>query len=216
MIRRTKQLTPEEYTFYTKIESELKVVFDVGATNSFFNQLNCGVHFFEPQSTRFNELVQITKKNDRYFYNQVGCGDKNTSVKIFNDISSTQWRDVPKQFGIKNKSNVEVIELIRLEDYIGEIGIDEISLLKLDIEGAEYSALLGMGDKLSMCKYITFEYGWDIADVFNFRIQDILDLLTDFDIYKMTANGLGPVNVAEIDRRIRPNNNNLVAIRKDG
>jgi FkbM family methyltransferase len=216
MIRQTKQLTSEEYTFYTKIESELKVVFDVGATNSFFNELDCEVHFFEPQLTRYNELVGMTKENDRYFHNQLGCGDTNGSIEIFNDLSSTQWRDVPKQFGVKNKSNVEIIEIIRLDSYLGTLRqVPEISLLKLDIEGAEYSALLGMGNLLNKCKYITFEYGWDTSEVFNFKLQDILDLLNDFDTFKMTINGLTPVNVEAMEKRIRPNANNLVAIRKD-
>jgi FkbM family methyltransferase len=216
MIRNTKQLTQEERAFYTKIESELNLVFDVGAMNSFFNQLNCEVHFFEPQLARFKELVQITKQNHKYYFQQIGCGNETTEVKIFNDLSSTEWRDTPTKFGVKNKLNVETIRLIRLDEYINTLKQTpkEISLLKLDIEGAEYSALLGMGDMLNLCKYITFEYAWDTSEPFNFKLQDIIDLLCGFDIFKMVGAGLTPINILEIENKVRPNNNNLVAIRR--
>lgn len=215
MIRDTKELTMAEKAVYTKIESELKVVFDVGAANSFLNKLDCEVHFFEPMENRFTELVNMTPPNDKYTYNMSGCGSKNTTMDLYGAIGSTEWRELPPRFGVKEDSPVERIKIVRLDDYITEKGIEEISLLKLDIEGAEYEALLGMGDHLTKCKYITFEYGWDMSESFGFKLRDILDLLTDFDVFQM--NDPQPINnnmIKAMEAKVVPNLNYLIAIRK--
>lgn len=62
------------------------------------------------------------------------------------------------------------IELLTLDDIID--GIDEVAVLKIDIEGAEYSLIEGASrDAISRCRFITMEFhrpdqaeacGWDV------------------------------------------------------
>jgi hypothetical protein len=53
----------------------------------------------------------------------------------------------------------ETIQIRRLEDVLREAEIDEVQLWKLDVEGAEYEALVGAGDYLSSqkIKHLYFE-----------------------------------------------------------
>jgi FkbM family methyltransferase len=53
----------------------------------------------------------------------------------------------------------ETIRIRRLEDVLREAEIDEVQLWKLDVEGAEYEALVGAGDYLSSqkIKHLYFE-----------------------------------------------------------
>jgi FkbM family methyltransferase len=65
------------------------------------------------------------------------------------------------------------VNVVRLEDYIE----DTVTLLKLDLQGGEYDALLGLGQKLSMVRYcyIEFSLDWRIVDYFignNFIVFD--------------------------------------------
>jgi hypothetical protein len=53
----------------------------------------------------------------------------------------------------------EAIQIRRLDDVLHETAIDEVQLWKLDVEGAEYEALIGAGDYLRnhRIKHLYFE-----------------------------------------------------------
>ncbi len=54
------------------------------------------------------------------------------------------------------------IELVRGDDFMEQQGIESIDLLKLDLEGAEYDALLGFENALKKGKIrmVQFEFGY--------------------------------------------------------
>jgi FkbM family methyltransferase len=53
----------------------------------------------------------------------------------------------------------EIIQVRRLEDVLSNAEINEVQLWKLDVEGAEYDALVGAGDDLASqrIKHIFFD-----------------------------------------------------------
>lgn len=51
----------------------------------------------------------------------------------------------------------ELVEIIRLDDYMDRSGISSVKLLKLDIQGLELSALKGCGQRLEDIEYIICE-----------------------------------------------------------
>ena len=196
-----------EYEFYKKIEPELDLIIDAGARDSFFLGVNCYVHFFEPDSEEFNSLSKNV--NDKYTFNKLGLGSESKEVTLYNNIGSTYNRfghDVGQQ---------EKIIITRLDSYISENNIKEISLLKIDTEGMEYEILLGMGDYLDICKYIVFEYAWDTAEAAGVKFSDIKNILKNYNLFEMGTNGdLINVNELKITNRVYPNTNNIVAKNK--
>lgn len=65
------------------------------------------------------------------------------------------------------------VNVVRLYDYIE----DTVTLLKLDLQGGEYAALVGLGSKLNMVKYcyVEFSLDWRTVDYFvenNFIVFD--------------------------------------------
>lgn len=198
-----------EYDFYSKIEHELKLIIDVGAAMSFFTNVDCEIHFFEPNTEYFNKLLEFD--NEKYVFNKKGLGSKHEEKILYNDLGSAYYRHVD---GINYDIN-EKIEIIRLDSYISEKNIKDISLLKIDTEGMEYEILSGMGDKLTLCKYIVFEYAWDTAEAAGVNFSDIKLLLNEFDLFEMAEGGeLVEVDEEQITRKIRPNTNNIVAKNK--
>jgi FkbM family methyltransferase len=198
-----------EYNFYSKIEPELKLIIDVGAQNSFFTNVNCEIHFFEPDTVAFNELIKNT--NEKYFFNKKGLGIENQEKILYNDLGSVYHRHVN---GINYDVN-EKIEIIRLDLYITEKNIKNISLLKIDTEGMEYEILSGMGEYLDICKYIVFEYAWDTAEAAGVNFSNIKSLLDGFDLFEMGSGGeLINLDEEKITKRVRPNTNNIVAKNK--
>lgn len=209
-----------EYSFYCKIEPELKIIIDVGAQDSFFIGVDCEIHFFEPDTIAFNKLVykitnnniQNIKNHKNYFYNKVGLGKNTTKKKLYYESGSTNWRNVP--ITLANPDNFEEINIIRLDSYIEEKKIKEISLLKIDVEGMEYDVLLGIGNYINICKYIVFEYSWDTAEANGTNFSDIKNLLKNFELYRIENDGnLGTLYESKIIKRVLPNINNLVAIK---
>jgi hypothetical protein len=72
---------------------------------------------------------------------------------------------------MKNFSTVKKVEAVTLETFIGEHGIDTVTLLKIEAEGAEPEILQGAASVLDRVAYITVdcgpERGFDKQSTFN-------------------------------------------------
>jgi FkbM family methyltransferase len=205
MINKQNNYIGNEYAFYNSILNELKVVIDVGAQSSFFTNLNCEVHYFEPCSKGFKTLPVNKHK---HFANKLGLGKKNSIKKLFNETGSTYYRN-----NAGNHEIYEDIEVITLDSYTEQKNIQQITLLKIDTEGMELEVFLGAKQTLKKTKYIVFEFAWDTAEAANVTFQDIKNVLQDFKIFEINEDGtLRVINETSITARVRPNTNNLVAI----
>ena len=201
-----------EFNFYSNLGPKLNTVIDVGARDSFFTDLECEVHYFEPDSKAFTDLGKKITKNNHYI-NKLGLGMDANNKKLYNESGSTNIR--PSAF--VNYGINEDIKIIRLDSYVLEKNIKQISLLKIDTEGMEYEVLKGLGDYLKICEYIIFEYAWDTAEAAGVDFYDIKNLLTDFDLFEMGIDGeLITLDEQKITAKVRPNTNNIVAKYRNG
>jgi FkbM family methyltransferase len=78
------------------------------------------------------------------------------------------------------------VDVIRLESIIDE----EVTLLKLDLQGGEYDALLGLGEKLASVKFAYIEFSLDWRSIDHLRQQG-------FVIFDSPYTGIPKVSVAE-------------------
>ena len=69
--------------------------------------------------------------------------------------------------------------MILLEDYLIEKNITNIDFLKIDTEGYEYEAILGLRNKLKNVKFIFFEHHYDNMILKNYKFRDIHKVLID-------------------------------------
>lgn len=93
-------------------------------------------------------------------------------------------------FGIDFGKSEEV-QVVTLDSYCGEAGLDFIHLLKMDIEGNEYNALLGARNLLASGRIglIQFEFGGCNIDSRTF-FRDFWNLLHEsYDIYRIMCDG---------------------------
>lgn len=122
----------------------------------------CKIYSFEPVESTFRKLLE--NKNEHYCINPVkkGLFKENCSLEI-NLFKADEHSSLYDIQGLPEKSNQkQTIELVRGDDFMIENNIDSIDFLKLDIEGAEYDALLGFENciKNGKVKAIQFEYGY--------------------------------------------------------
>lgn len=153
---------------------EKTIIFDIGANTGSYtkivksiadsNNIDLEVHLFEPTKSCFNVLKKLFNKQNNIILNNFGLSDKKGERTIYYDfeksgLASLYNRNLDAYSLALN--NQEKIKLDTLNDYIISKRIAHINLIKIDIEGHELSALIGMGRFLSadFVDYIQFEYG---------------------------------------------------------
>ncbi|MGJ3235806.1 FkbM family methyltransferase [Marivirga sp.] len=158
-----------EFTVLKKI-SKLKpaVIIDGGANIGKYtlvcNELmpNTLIYSLEPVKDTFKLLSQNVSTHENIVAVQKGLYKTNTSkeINIFNSNTHSSLVDIQ---GLSYESTQkQTIELTKGDDFLKEHKIDEVDLLKIDVEGAEFDALLGFDEHISngKIKMIQFEYGY--------------------------------------------------------
>lgn len=182
-----------EHTFYINYLRPGMTVFDVGANIgemsllfSRFVSSSGQVHSFEASSSMFKKLstvCQITNR-EQIVLNHKAVADRETILKfhVYDDFhsgwSSLAQRPLEK-YGINVKpTHVEEVEAITIDGYCQQHNIEQIDLIKIDVEGAEYQVLLGARKMLESRKIrcCTFEFGGTTFDMGN-APQEIEDYL---------------------------------------
>jgi len=140
----------EEYeedvlNFLTKNLKEESVFLDIGANIGFYTNLGGAfckkgkVIAFEPISKIFNQNEKSIKNNgfDNVNLIKAACGEKEKEGKIYitnNNVAASSILN-------REKTNkVENIKIIKVDDLVKE----KVDIVKMDIEGYEYYALIGM------------------------------------------------------------------------
>lgn len=145
-----------------------KVIIDGGANIGDYSLLasdlnsECQIYSFEPVSSTFQILNENVKNYKNIHPVRKGFYSENCSKEI-NVFNSNEHASIIEIQGLNYRSNEkQIIELIRGDDFMKNNQIDSIDLLKLDIEGAEYDALLGFENNIrnGKIKAIQFEYGY--------------------------------------------------------
>lgn len=143
----------------TSIKQFLKhdsVFIDIGANIGLYTLFaskiiteNGQIISFEPFSQNFNSLVKNISLNgfSNVCLKKMAIGEKNGVINLYYDENE-------KNFGMVSaisleKGIQEEVKVITLDSYLKNESFDKIDLVKIDIEGFEYSALLGMRNTLA-------------------------------------------------------------------
>lgn len=221
------KLSGEEYfinDFLTKMD--INTVFDVGANEGdyaahFLQRKDCTVHCFEPNKSTYDRLSTTFGDKPSIKLHHFGLSNEKINTVMYDSEGSngaqtaTIYKDVIED--LFQKEPIEIsIELRTLDEVVAELGIDNIDLLKIDTEGNEFKVLQGARSSLKkgMIKVIHFEFNM-MNVVSRVYLKDFIDLLTDFNLYRLLPNEMMPI----IYKRPLANElfafQNIIAIRKD-
>lgn len=168
-------------------------IFDVGANNGDWalNILKIhpevNLHCFEPSENTFSILTEKLSAFTNVKSNKFGLSKKQQIIEFFEN-DAPDVTSLYRRFNARNDKKIKV-SLVNGDKYIIDNNIEEINFLKIDIEGMEYDALLGLKASLNnkTIQLIQFEYG-----EFNIHSEKMLkhfyELLPDYYIGKLYPN----------------------------
>lgn len=182
----------ETYRGFAKVSEKIKdqIIFDVGCNNGVFSALICKkwmprqVHAFDGNSEALDNAIVLEEANkiDSIQFNQVLVGEKTGIVDFyalpkFAAPASTRNNEI-----IKFHTNARKISLqmSSIDDYCAKKRVVP-SVIKMDIEGGEYAAILGGHKVLSENRpaMIIETHGIEIDGILG-SLPEMLNLLTSY------------------------------------
>jgi FkbM family methyltransferase len=120
------------------------------------------IYSLEPVKNTYKLLKENIGENEHIIPVEKGLYNTNCTREINLFPSHTHSSLFAIEGLAKKPSEKQTIKLIKGDDFMKEYKLDEIDLLKLDLEGAEFDALLGFEEHLNKgkIKMIQFEYGY--------------------------------------------------------
>jgi FkbM family methyltransferase len=180
------------------------VVIDVGANRGEYAQRlreinhDVEIHCFEPHPLTFATL-RLRADQLRVTMHHAAVGSAPGEMSLFDyedqDGSShaSAYREVIER--IHGRKAIEHrVRVITLDDFARERGIERVSLLKIDTEGHEIEVLKGFSHFLreKRVAMIHFEFN-EMNVVSRAFFRDYIDLLPNYDFYRMLPDGLLPL-----------------------
>jgi len=148
---------------WEKLIKDDSIVFDIGANIGYYsivaaNKAKHGeVHAFEPISSTFHALQQniILNNLKNVIVNQNGVSNAPGIYDYY--ISSTDNSGMSGMQPSENFSgHIEKIQTITIDQYSTDRNLSSVDFVKIDIEGNELNALMGMKNTLTKFKPVLF------------------------------------------------------------
>lgn len=204
-------------------------IFDVGSNRGQFvlfalDQFRAGevvIHCFEPGRETFRMLAELAGEKKEVKLNNLAIGKSRGEGTLFYDSVGSELASLSKRnlaFANIDFSLSEAVKIESIDEYCDRSKIEEIDLLKLDIEGHELEAIAGAERMLSRKAIfmISFEFGGCNVDTRTF-VRDFWEVFKrwNFALYRIAPSGyLHPINAYCVqDEQFQTSN--FVAVRND-
>jgi len=206
------------YEFETKrmIEKCLKpgtIFIDIGANVGYFTAVGASrvgktgqVHCFEPIPNYFAYIQKIVELNPDYkiIANDIALGEDNSRVSIASHQHNIGASSIVPNFVPKEDINETLnIQVRRLDEYIIENKLTNISLIKIDTEGFEFPVLLGASqffDKNNL-PYIIAEITPHAFDLMKKDLNELKDFMTSYGYKAYAICGRHRIDIAKLTKQ---------------
>ena len=156
------------------------------------------VHAFEPMNDPYTRLTNSIKKynlSDRLIAHKLACSDKSTEKNMIFENTGSRIVENKDDYGYTYS---EDIKTVTIDDYFQFDQNDDVSLIKMDVEGYEEQTLLGAEKTIKKYKpvlLISCYHDMQAPTGQMFRIKKYIESLNLG--YKIMFRGLEPFSSAE-------------------
>ena len=133
--------------------NNLDIVFDIGANNGLFSLLmlknGCKkVYAFEPNQESVVNLKHMFRNTDSVVTVEKAVYTEDKNLEFFVDPNNTTIGSISEEHLLGDCANAKkiVVPAVSLKTFMTENNIDRVSLVKMDIEGAEYEVIEHLED----------------------------------------------------------------------
>lgn len=190
---------------------------NVGNYSLLFNKVNptCKIYAFEPVASTFEILYENVKDHHTIIPINKGLFSENCEKEI-NILGSNEHSTLyPIKHLSAHHGEKSTIELISGDDFLKDNQITKVDFLKLDLEGAEYDALLGFKESLATKKIraVQFEYGYinittkkllvdfyDLVEKYGYLVGKIFPKIVEFREYNYKYEDFIGPNFIAVDK----------------
>ncbi len=159
---------PYESEIFRQSVKEGMIVVDIGANIGYYTVIAAkltgesgSVIAFEPAPENYSVLQQTIKANNfkNVSAHQLAVADRRGELSL-NLYESNKGKHslVKDSSTAKGFSSSVRVQTVSLDEFLREHNIDHVDLIKMDIEGAESIALLGMMETLEKAKFLFLEF----------------------------------------------------------
>lgn len=207
------EVTGEGWLIEKISQKKLDTILDVGANTVVFgsNSLHAKeIIAFEPHPKIFEKYLKNAPKKNRFgtkiTAHNLAVGSENKKVKLwdFAEDSELKYTQPTSTLASLNKTVIEnlhgqkaqsfMVDCVTLDMFVKEQKIKNISLLKIDVEGFELEVLRGALELLENKKIELIQFEFNQMNVFQ-RVffKDFVDILNGYSLYRVSKNGLLPL-----------------------
>ncbi len=171
-------------------DSTNQIIFDVGANIGEYSTIakkintEAKIHCFEIHKGTIKTLKEKLQDFPDIVINNFGLSNKSLEVEFLDYGVNSGANSLVKTpaFRHSEKSSFSKSEVITGDEYCTRNKVSKIDLLKIDVEGHEYSVIEGFRTMLSQqnISVIQFEYGYNNGDEYNL----MKDFFLFFEKYK--------------------------------
>ena len=161
----------------------LDTVFDIGANNGLFSRYlmdrGCkNVYAFEPNKEATKNAKSILGNNEDYELIEKAIGIHDGELTFYVSENNTTIGSISKEHVANHSNPIEVkVPCISLKSFISEKGIEKISLIKMDIEGAEYQIIEDLDEDIfNMTESFLIEFHGNDGKI----VDNLINKITSF------------------------------------
>jgi FkbM family methyltransferase len=151
-------LLKNNYLKYNESLNNYSVVFDIGANIGLFTIIigfkypGVKIHAFEPEEENYKLLLEQIKINNltNVYASKTAIGAKEEKFRLFKSTNTGGHTLIgDSNFKSKNKitQDFEMVNSTTLINYLAQNNINNISFLKMDIEGGEYDVFFNLANE---------------------------------------------------------------------
>lgn len=189
------------------------VFIDVGANIGYLSAIAASlvgkggqVHSFEPVAQYFQKLKKLSQINPGFqiVANNCAVGEKEEFAKIsVTNLGNIGWNTMVRNF-MEDGTIREVLEVpvIRLDRYIKEKALRNISLIKIDVEGFEFPVLKGLSgyfENSTERPYIICEIAPTAYHLLGYTLSQLSEFIFRYDYRAHSLIGnLSPIDITNL------------------
>lgn len=169
-------------------------IFDVGANVGNYARLvinalgpQTNLTCFEPSNVAFGQLSRFLQEYPSAEGVQAAVGASHGTAALYSDVPGSSHSSLLRR-GVFSRKELaaEMVEVITIDSFCEQRGIEHIDLLKVDVEGSELAVLAGAKQLLESrgIAYLQFEMGGTWVDARSY-LRDCFEVLpSTYHLYR--------------------------------